>query len=228
MNLRRLLVAAATLAAIYIPLGSPAAASGLWPGFPAATSITGTESLPADTGATNGSNPATELITPTQLRGSFNGTNSLRNINTGGAPAANSTDGNDTTPAATEVYIAEMTVDVPGTATGLCVFNGSVASGNIKVGLGSSSGAVLATSISTAMSGTDSYQCVAFATPYVMVPGVYYALEMVDNATARVNTYGVGKFGASKQTGQVYATGFTAFTAPTTFTANVGPVAGLY
>jgi hypothetical protein len=40
-----------------------------------------------------------------------------------------------------------------------------------------------------------------------------------DNTTARFNAHTFGDFGGSKQTGQVYATGFTAITPPTTFTA---------
>ena len=77
---------------------------------------------------------------------------SPRNLHTGDIPAQASTDGTDTTPAATEVYIAEVFVPTNCTLTGLAVFNGSVASGNIKVGLANSSGVVVATSASTAMS----------------------------------------------------------------------------
>lgn len=154
---------------------------------------------------------------------------SPRNLHTGDIPAQASTDGTDTTPAATEVYIAEVFVPANCTLTGLAVFNGSVASGNIKVGLANSSGVVVATSASTAMSGTDAYQRVPFTATYAAKgPATYYALEMVDNATARLNMHTVGNFGAAKQTGQVYATGFTTITPPTTFTTAQGPIASLY
>jgi hypothetical protein len=43
----------------------------------------------------------------------------------------------------------------------------------------------------------------------------------------KFRAHAVGDFGATKQTGQVYGT-FTAVTVPTTFTADVGPIASLY
>ena len=147
----------------------------------------------------------------------------------GDNPALNSTDGTDATPVATEVYIAEVFVDANVSLTGVAAFNGSVASGNYKVGLADSTGAILATSVSTAMSGTDTYQRVAFTAPYAAVgPATYYILQFVDNNTARINTHTVGNFGTAKQTGQTYATGFTAITPPTTFTTALGPIASLY
>lgn len=154
---------------------------------------------------------------------------SPRLCHTGFEPAIASTSGTDSTPAATEVYIAELFVPCNMTLTGLAVFNGSVASGNMKVGLADSTGAVVATSASTAMSGTDAYQRVAFTSTYAAKgPATYYALQFLDNATARINTHTVGNFGASKQTGQTYATGFTTITPPTTFTTALGPIASLY
>jgi len=154
---------------------------------------------------------------------------SPRCYHTGGAPVMISTDGNDSTPVITEVYIAEVFVDANCTLTGVANFNGSVASGNIKVGLADSTGAIVATSASTAMSGTDSYQRVPFTATYAANgPATYYVLLFIDNTTARYNTWPIGNFGAAKQTGQVYATGFTAITPPTTFTANLGPLASLY
>lgn len=156
-------------------------------------------------------------------------TASPRLCHTGGIPAQVSTDGTDATPVATEVYIAEVFIPCNMTLTGLAVMNGSVASGNIKVGLADSTGAVVATSASTAMSGTDAYQRIAFTSTYAAKgPATYYALQFIDNATARVNTHTFGNFGAGKQTGQVYATGFTTITPPTTFTTALGPIASLY
>lgn len=147
-----------------------------------------------------------------------------------GVPAQVSTAGTDSTPVVTEVYIAQVFVPVNVTVTGVAVFNGTVASGNIKVGLADSTGAIVATSASTAMSGTDAYQLVPFtATKALQGPQTYYILEFVDNTTARINTHTLaGACGASKQTGQVYATGFTTITPPTTFTTALGPIASLY
>ena len=171
--------------------------------------------------------PSAGLASGVPAAGSFSA--SPRLCHTGGVAAKVSTDGTDSTPVITEVYIAEVFVPANCTVTGVAVFNGSVASGNIKVGLASSAGAVLATSASTAMSGTDAYQRVAFTSAYsALGPATYYVLLFVDNTTARFNTHTIGNFGAGKQTGQVYATGFTTITPPTTFTTALGPIASLY
>jgi len=177
--------------------------------------------------------PATTVtgaLTPTggvAAAGGFS--TSPRNWHTGHNPASASTDGTDATPVATEVYIAEVFVPANCTITGVANFNGSVASGNIKVGLANSAGAVVATSASTAMSGTDAYQRVAFTGTYTAKgPATYYVLLFVDNGTARINTHTVGNFGAAKQTGQTYSTGFTTITPPSTFTTALAPIASLY
>lgn len=149
------------------------------------------------------------------------------NCHTGNIPASVSTFGNDTTPATTETYICQVDVPHATTATGIAVFNGSVASGNIKVALADDTGAVLASSASTAMSGTDAYQRVPFSATIDLVGGTYFVLQQVDNTTARINTHTLGNFGASKKTGETYGT-FTTVTPPTTFTTAVGPVASLY
>lgn len=154
---------------------------------------------------------------------------SPRNIATCANPAKVSTDGTDATPVITEVYIGELSAPATTSATGLAVMNGSVASGNIKVGLANSAGTVVATSASTAMSGTDTYQLIPFTAPVTLTgPATYYALEFIDNTTARYNTLTFGTCGAAKQTGQTYATGFTTITPPTTFTTALGPIANLY
>lgn len=150
-------------------------------------------------------------------------------FHTGGVPATASTSGTDATPVITEVYIAEVFVPANVTLTGVSVMNGSVASGNLKVGLANSAGAVVATSASTAMSGTDAYQRVPFTATYAAKgPATYYVLLFIDNTTARFNTHTFGDFGAAKQTGQTYVTGFTAITPPSTFTTALGPIASLY
>ena len=154
---------------------------------------------------------------------------SPRCFHSGGNPAMASTDGTDATPVITEVYYAEIYIGSNATLTGIKNFNGSVASGNIKVGLANSSGVIVATSASTAMSGTDAYQTVPFTATYAAVgPATYYALLFVDNTTARFNTHTLGGFSAGKVTGQTYATGFTDFTPASTFTTALGPIQTLY
>ncbi len=133
------------------------------------------------------------------------------------------------TPVATEVYIAEVTVPYNVTVTGVAVLNSSTLSGNLKVGLANSVGAVVATSASTAQAGSAVYQLVPFTAAYSAVgPATYYVLTFYDNNTVRPNALTVGVCGAAKQTTQTYATGFTAITPPTTFTTALGPVATLY
>jgi hypothetical protein len=152
-----------------------------------------------------------------------------RTIHVGGIPAQVSTDGTDATPVNTEVYIGEVFVPANCTVTGVSIFQGSVSSGNLKVGLADSAGAVVATSGSTAASGTDAYQRVPFTGTYAAKgPATYYVLLIFDNGTARYNAHTFGDFGAAKQTGQVYATGFTTITPPTTFTTALAPIASLY
>lgn len=154
---------------------------------------------------------------------------SPRNFSVGGLRPLASTDFNNSTPVITEVYIGEVYVASNVTVTGVAVFNGSDVTGNIKVGLANSSGAVVATSASTAGAGTDAYQLVPFTATYAAVgPATYYVLSIYDSGTARYNTPILGSFGCSKQTGQVFATGFTTITAPTTFTTNICNVASLY
>lgn len=153
---------------------------------------------------------------------------SARTIAVGDLVPAVSTDFTDATPVATEVYIGEILVPQNMTVTGVAPFHGSVASGNMKVGLADSTGAILATSASTAVVGTDGYQLIPFTATLALLPGTYYILAFYDNGTARYNSPPLGAFGASKQTGQTYATGFTAVTPPTTFTANLAPIASLY
>lgn len=157
------------------------------------------------------------------------GSVSPRLVNAGGTSAVLAADGNNSTPVITEFYISEIFVPCNMLVTGVAVFNGSDVTGNIKVGLGSSAGAILATSASTAGSGTDAYQLVPFTATYSAIgPKTYYILTFYDSGTARYNTFAVGKHGVSKKTGEVYATGFTAFTPPTTFTTALGNIAGLY
>lgn len=157
---------------------------------------------------------------------------SPRNVSIGNLVPAVSTDFTNRTPTITEVYIGEVFVPANMTITGVAVFDGSASSGggNVKMGLANSAGAVVATSASTAGGSNDAYALVPFTAPYAAVgPATYYILSIYDTATAGFfNAPPLGSFGCAIQTGQVYATGFTTITAPTTFTANACNVASLY
>ena len=194
-------------------------------------SVTGTS---VHTGATTltGATTVTGALTPTGGVAAAGGFSvSPRLCHTGANPVMASTDGTDYTVVNTEVLIAEVFVPANCTLTGVALFNGSAVAGNIKVGLANSAGTVVATSASTAQSGTDAYQLVPFTATYAAKgPATYYVLAIGDTGggTSKINTHTVGAFGAAKQTGQVFATGFTTITPPTTFTTALGPIATLY
>lgn len=171
----------------------------------------------------------TGVLTPTggvAAAGGFSA--SPRNCHTGGVPATQTTDGNDTTPSITETYIAEVFVPANCTVTGIAVLNGSAVAGNIKAALHDSAGAVLGSSASTAASGTDAYQKLDLSTPLAVVgPATYYVSQQCSSTSQRLNTHILGTFGASKKTGETYGT-HTAITPPTSFTTAQGPIASLY
>lgn len=147
---------------------------------------------------------------------------------TGGAPPATTTTGTDTTPATTETYIAEVFVPVNATLTGASLLNGSAVAGNVTAILFDSNGVAVATSASTAQSGTAAYQAFAFSSAYTAKgPAKYFVGFQFNNTSARFRTHILGVFGASKKTGETYGTA-TTITVPTTFTTGQGPIASVY
>lgn len=209
--------------------GTAQAITGTTGTFSSTLLVTGAVTL-SSTLAVTSTSQFTGAITPVGGIAAAGGFSIAPNlVHSGGVPAQVSTAGTDATPVSTEVYIAQVFIPANCTVTGVSVFNGSVASGNIKVGLCDSTGAVVATSASTAMSGTDAYQRIAFTSTYAAKgPATYYVVQFVDNNTARINTHTFGDFRTGKQTGQTFATGFTTITPPTTFTTALGPIASLY
>lgn len=150
---------------------------------------------------------------------------SPRMVHTGDIPAQVSTDGTDATPAVTSIYLAEFYVPDNVTTTGVALFNGSVAAGNITVGIFNSLGHLHAASTSIAMAGTDAYQLLPLAA--TLTPGTYYVGVQFDNVAARFNTHIIGAFGAGEVTGQTYGS-MSVVVPPTTFTTGKGPIASLY
>jgi hypothetical protein len=153
-------------------------------------------------------------------------------IHTGGVPAVVSTDGNNSTPVITETYWSEVFVPCNMTITGVKVFNGSDVTGNVRISLATSAGAPIAAALtaSTAGSGTDAYQTIAFAAPYAAIgPATYYIGVQYSSGTARYNTHTIGTHGVVVKTGDTYGT-FTSFTPPAagTFVTAVGNIASLY
>lgn len=175
---------------------------------------------------------ASAAITPTGGVAAAAGfTASPRTIHTCAKAAVLSTDGTDVTPAVTEQFAAEVFIPANMTVTGVAIFNGSAVAGNVQISMYTSAGAPItaAQSASTALSGTDAYQLVPFATPWAAKgPATYYVNTQYNNTGARLNTILFGtSCGTVKYTSQTYGT-FVAQTAPTTFTASVGPYASLY
>lgn len=189
--------------------------------------ITGTSGALTIAGATT----ATGAITPTGgIAVAGGGSVSARCWHTGGNPASAAADGTDATPSVTETYYAEVFVPCNATITGVATFNGSATgSGNITAYLMTLAGTQVGHTASTAVSGTDTYQTIAFTTPYAAIgPQTYYVATQYNNTSTRFNTHVVGRFGTGKDTGTTYGTFPTTPTVPGTFTTGLGPIASLY
>ncbi len=134
-----------------------------------------------------------------------------RTFHTGGTPAMAAADGTDTAASATIIRFAEVFVEANATITGIAIFNGSVASDTVKVGLFDAAGTLLATNatggVGTAGNATaDSYQRIPFtSTVSLLGPATYYVYATAFETTAK-----------------------TGLTMPATFTTGLGPIASLY
>ncbi len=224
MILRRVSYALAGL----MMTGAVAYAAGMFQ-YPAVTlPLTGDETIPADTNLGQGLNPATEVISVAQLRGAYDGTNSVRTFNTCGEVTTAAADFTNATPSVTEIYFAEIYIPTAGTVTGIAFFNGSDATDSIKGAIADSAGVILGVTADTQQVGTDSYQRIPLTTAITVLPGTYYIESKFDGVVSRYNALAVGNCVAGKQTGATYAAAFADFTPGTTFTADVGPAASLY
>lgn len=173
-----------------------------------------------------------------QSRGFF----SPRCCHTGGTAAQATADFSNSTPASTELYLAEICVPFACKVRGVSVFNGSDVTDNIKAALFDNEGNLIAGTASTTGAGTDAYQALPFVTDslgatlnqLVISPGTYYIGTCYASNTSRFNTHTIGVFAAGKVTGLVFATNFAAagtaltIAVPRTFTTALGPVATLY
>lgn len=147
---------------------------------------------------------------------------------TGEMAPPTATTGTDTTPVVTETYVARVFIPLNATLTGIAILNGSLVAGNVTVALADSSGNVVASSASTAASGAAAYQKVPFSAAYTAKgPGEYFILLQSNNTGYRFRSHAVGVFKAGKLTAQTYGT-LPAFTPPTAFTADLGPIADTY
>lgn len=144
------------------------------------------------------------------------------------------TSGTSVTPSATTVYLSQVYIHANASITGIAINNAAtVGTNNYIVALFTSSGAVAATSAlgGVLTAGANAWQQVPFTAPYSAVgPGVYWIGLYVSGATDRFFAIpAVGAYAglAGTVTGQVFGT-VAALALPTTFTADVGPVAYTY
>lgn len=153
---------------------------------------------------------------------------------TGQRPPVSSTDGTDTTPDVTWLYVAELFLPMNCVSSGIQFLMGSAVGNSVKCAVYNSAGTRLRQTLGTS---------VAAATPNTLHqipwgsgvkielsgPQVYYLGIMFNGTTARFRTHTFGGFGAGVVTGQVYANDPSlTIVPPTTFTASQGPIASLY
>lgn len=160
---------------------------------------------------------------------------SPRLVATGGDAAISTTQGTDTaTGATTEVYFGEIAVPSNTSSTGVAWLNGSAVAGNVTAYLYDSTGTFVAKTASTAQASTNAYQQAAWSGGPIALkgPATYYIGWSGDTTggTQKYRSHILGNFGAAKVTSQVYGTqpATAAGNAPTTFTTNLAPIAGLY
>lgn len=93
----------------------------------------------------------------------------------------------NSTNAQTANLLSLMQVQIPigGTLTGIVIENGATATGNVLVGVWNAAGSTLvASSASTAMSGTFKAQFVPFSSPVVFTAGTYIFGNMFSSSSA--------------------------------------------
>lgn len=144
------------------------------------------------------------------------------------------TTGTSTTPSATVLYMSQIYIPSNVTLTGIKVNSGAtVGTNKYIVALFNSAGTPVANSnlagVTTA--NADAYQTIAFTGTYAAVgPGVYWIGLYVNGTTDRFRSIaagGEGKGLAGSVSAQTFGT-VAAVTVPTTFTADLGPVAFTY
>ncbi len=171
------------------------------------------------------------VITPTSGE-SYTGRSKYSTAPIGGV--AYGSFGTNTTLVAGTVYWAEVFIPRNTTLTGAGVLNGAtVGTNKWIVGLyASAGGAVLANSAlaGTTSSGANAFQQIAFTATYAAVgPARYWIAFQSDGATDTLRTIAANTF-VDVLTKSVTGTFGTlpSLTVPTTFTADVGPIAYVY
>lgn len=226
MKLSRLFMAGA----IGIALVGTAVAGGLFQGLPAATgTLTGTESIPADTGLGQGLTPQTELITPAQIAAYNSGlTPRIKYTVVPVGSVAYSSFGNATTYVNGTIYWAQLNIPESFTVTKIgCLNAGTVATDKVIYALYSTTGALLGNTAlaGTTTAGANAFQEISLTATYAAIRGRYFVAVQANGTTDNLRTVAASTFVDVLTTSATGTFGtLTALTVPTTFTSNVGPI----
>jgi len=151
---------------------------------------------------------------------------------TGYGAVTAATDGNDTITSQTTTYISEINITASKTVNTALVLVGTAGAGNYKIYLIDLQGNVVAQTASFAVAVTGQFIGNNFSTSYFAKgPGKYFLAVQCDNAASanRIRTFPVGAFGAVARTGITYGSlANNAANAPSSFAANVSPIALIY
>lgn len=130
-------------------------------------------------------------------------------------------------------YRSEIYVPHLAQWTGIQVLNGAtVGTDNIMVALYDTNGVLITNSaVAGALSaGANAFQSLAFLTQPILQPGRYFVAVQCNGTTATTRKWAAANGGnqmTQSATG-TFGTVPASFTPPTTFTADVGPIAALY
>ena len=130
-------------------------------------------------------------------------------------------------------YRSEIYVPHLAQWTGISVLNGAtVGTDNLMVALYDTNGVLITNSaVAGALSaGANAFQSLAFLTQPILQPGRYFIAVQCNGTTATTRRWAAANGGnqmTQSATG-TFGTVPASFTPPTTFTADVGPIAALY
>lgn len=141
--------------------------------------------------------------------------------------------GTNTVPVAGTIYWAEVYLDCMKSITGIGVLNGgTVGTNKYVLALYDNKGALLANTALAGVltSGANAFQEIAFTAISTFVkPGRYWIAVQMNGVTDRFRSIAVSTFLNVRTTSAAGAFGtLTALSVPSTFTADVGPVAYVY
>ncbi len=141
--------------------------------------------------------------------------------------------GTNTTLVAGTLYRCEIYVPQVNSWTGIGVLNGAtVGTNNGLVALYDTSGNLIQTSAlaGALTAGANAFQNRAFIAPVLLTPGRYFLAYQANGTTDTLRTWAAANGGNQMTASSTGAFGTlpTSFTPPTTFTADVGPIAWLY